>query len=103
VRASKTVSGGCVWSRLFATNQNELVIYSTNPKILWITRPVATREARQELLMARRICDVCGKDRDVSGGKTCEKGHFICKDDVYSGVIIISEKAHCPICKKPLR
>src|SRR5271156_4228224 len=53
--------------------------------------------------MAKRICDVCGKDKDVSGGKTCEKGHFVCKDDVYSGVIIISEKAHCPICKKPLR
>jgi hypothetical protein len=53
--------------------------------------------------MAKRICDVCGKDKDVSGGKTCEKGHFICKDDVYSGVIFISEKAHCPMCKKPLR
>jgi hypothetical protein len=57
----------------------------------------------QEVRMAKRVCDVCGKDKDVSGGKTCEKGHFVCKDDVYSGVIIISEKAYCPICKKPLR
>jgi hypothetical protein len=57
----------------------------------------------KEVRMAKRVCDVCGKDKDVSGGKTCEKGHFVCKDDVYSGVIIISEKAHCPICKKPLR
>ena len=28
--------------------------------------------------MATRICSVCGKDRDVKGGKICEKGHFIC-------------------------
>ena len=53
--------------------------------------------------MAERICDACGKKRDVSGGKTCEKGHFICKDCVYSGVVIIDEKKYCPICKKPLR
>lgn len=78
---------------------------------LWYTRPVpiqlvfSSRRDREdkEDRMAKRICDVCGKDKDVSGGKTCEKGHFICKDDVYSGVIFISEKAHCPICKKPLR
>ena len=53
--------------------------------------------------MAKRTCVACGKERDVSGVKTCEKGHFICKDCVYSGVIFISEKAHCPIDKKPLR
>ena len=57
----------------------------------------------KEKRMPRRTCDGCGKDRDLSGGKTCEKGHFICKDCVYSGLIVISEKAHCPICKKPLR
>jgi hypothetical protein len=53
--------------------------------------------------MARRGCDVCGKDKEVSGGKICEKGHFICKECVYSGVIFISERATCPICKKPLK
>jgi len=53
--------------------------------------------------MAKRICDVCGLNKDVEGGKTCEKGHFICKGCVYSGVIFISEKAHCPIDRKPLR
>ena len=53
--------------------------------------------------MARRICSACGEEHNVSGGKICEKDHFICKDCVYSGVIFISEKAHCPICKKPLR
>jgi transposase-like protein len=53
--------------------------------------------------MSRRTCDACGKDHDVNGGKTCEKGHFVCKNCVYSGVIIISERAHCPICKNPLR
>jgi hypothetical protein len=53
--------------------------------------------------MSERICDSCGKKKDVGGGKSCEKGHFICKACVYSGVIFISEKASCPICKKPLR
>lgn len=76
------------------------MIYSTDPVKLkaWFD---GNEDRRPR--MAKRICDVCGKDKDVSGGKTCEKGHFVCKDDVYSGVIIISERAHCPICKKPLR
>jgi len=33
--------------------------------------------------MPRRTCDACGKEKDVSGGKTCERGHFICKDCVW--------------------
>jgi hypothetical protein len=53
--------------------------------------------------MSQRTCDACGKAKDVSGGRTCEKGHFICKDCVYSGVIFISERQACPLCKKPLR
>ena len=28
--------------------------------------------------MPKRVCDVCGKNKDVSGGKICEKGHFVC-------------------------
>lgn len=28
--------------------------------------------------MEQRVCDCCGKKKDVSGGKTCERGHFIC-------------------------
>lgn len=53
--------------------------------------------------MAKRMCDVCCKNKEMAGGKTCEKGHFVCKDCVFSGVIFISEKAYCPIDKKPLR
>jgi hypothetical protein len=53
--------------------------------------------------MSKRTCVVDGKEKDVSGGKVCDKGHFVCKDHVYSGVIFISEKAHCPLCKRPLR
>lgn len=53
--------------------------------------------------MAQRTCDVCGKTRDVQGGKTCEKGHFVCKDCVYGGGFFPSEKKSCPICQKPLR
>jgi hypothetical protein len=54
--------------------------------------------------MPERICDSCGKKKkDLAGGKTCELGHFICKECVYSGVILISEKKSCPLCKNPLR
>src|SRR2546430_867694 len=30
--------------------------------------------------MSGRTCDTCGKDKPLSGGKTCSKGHFTCKD-----------------------
>jgi len=53
--------------------------------------------------MAKRVCAVCGKDKNVEGGKTCENEHFVCKDSVYDGVIFISQRAHCPLDKKPLR
>jgi hypothetical protein len=52
--------------------------------------------------MSHRICDACGKDRAVSGGKCCEKGHFFCKPCLYGGIVLITEKALCPICKMPL-
>lgn len=54
--------------------------------------------------MAKRICDVCGKEKDVDGGKTCEKGHFICKSCSYEhGLLGPSAKKYCPLDKKPLR
>ena len=53
--------------------------------------------------MSERVCDVDGKKKPLSGGRTCESGHFICKDHIYSGVIFIDEKKVCPLCKKPLR
>ncbi len=46
--------------------------------------------------MATRVCDVCGKKKEVSGGKTCENGHFLCSS-------CASKRNQCPICKKPLR
>jgi rubrerythrin len=58
-------------------------------------------EAR-EVNMSERTCDSCGKKKDLAGGKTCDNGHFICKDCVYSGVIFISEKTSCPLCGAPL-
>jgi hypothetical protein len=30
--------------------------------------------------MAERECAVNGKKKSISGGKICEKNHFICKD-----------------------
>lgn len=52
--------------------------------------------------MAERICDNCGKKKPVSGGKTCENGHFICQSCVVGGMFD-SIKKQCPIDKKPLR
>lgn len=46
--------------------------------------------------MAERICDACGKKKDVWGGKVCENGHFICKDCAYT-------KSKCPLDGKPLK
>jgi hypothetical protein len=40
--------------------------------------------------MAERECAINGKKKDIAGGKTCEKGHFICKDHAYG-------KKHCPL------
>lgn len=52
--------------------------------------------------MAKRICDSCGKEKDVSGGKTCENSHFICSSCIYGG-FFGSTKSSCPLCRKPLR
>jgi len=55
--------------------------------------------------MPKRICDVCGKERDVEGGRTCEKGHFVCKDCVWSAPALIgtTDRKYCPICNERLR
>lgn len=54
--------------------------------------------------MATRICDVCGKKKDLSGGKTCEKSHFVCSGCKSAGPWSLAyDKTQCPICKKPLR
>jgi hypothetical protein len=39
----------------------------------------------------------------MEGCKICQKGHFICKSCIYSGVIIISEKKYCPLDKTALK
>ncbi len=26
-----------------------------------------------------RICDACGQKKELRGGKTCERGRFVCK------------------------
>lgn len=54
--------------------------------------------------MSKRICDACGEEKDVEGGKTCEKGHYICKSCSHNhGLFGPSSKTACPLCKKPLR
>jgi hypothetical protein len=55
--------------------------------------------------MPQRTCDSCGKEKDVTGGRTCEKGHFLCKDCVWSAPALIghTDRTSCPLCGKPLR
>lgn len=56
--------------------------------------------------MSTRNCDACGKVKPLKGGKTCENGHFICRDCVWAGTgggLFGSGKKYCPLCKKPLR
>lgn len=54
--------------------------------------------------MAKRVCDVCGKEKDVSGGVTCSTGHFMCSSCKYAkGFLLDSKRTQCPICKKSLR
>jgi hypothetical protein len=54
--------------------------------------------------MAKRVCSSCGKEKELEGGKICEKGHFICKQCVYKGsdLIFTYEKNKCPVCKSKL-
>ncbi len=48
------------------------------------------------VFMGSRVCDNCGKTKDVSGGKTCSKGHFVCHS-------CASGHIHCPLCGHTLR
>ncbi len=49
-----------------------------------------------KIYMASRVCDKCGKTKDISGGKTCSKGHFICRSCAYG-------HSHCPLDGQTLR
>ena len=54
--------------------------------------------------MPKRICDVCGKEKDVKGGKVCAKGHFVCKEDIWKTAgLLTGPRKICPLCEKPLR
>jgi len=54
--------------------------------------------------MSTRICDKCGKSKDISGGKTCENGHFICKSCVWETSGFLSgPRESCPLCHKKLK
>lgn len=54
--------------------------------------------------MAERVCDCCGRKRQVSGGRVCEKGHFVCVCCVSETIGILSgARTQCPLCKRRLR
>ena len=52
--------------------------------------------------MAKRVCDACGQNKELSNGKTCDKGHFICYSCRDVG-IFSSGKTKCPLCKTALK
>jgi hypothetical protein len=47
--------------------------------------------------MSKRICSVCGKEKEVYGGKECPNSHFTCKDCYYRHGL------KCQMCGKPLK
>ncbi|NOX37246.1 MAG: hypothetical protein GXO78_06900 [Calditrichaeota bacterium] len=51
--------------------------------------------------MAKRVCVVCGKEKELLGGKTCPKGHFVCRGCIFQGWII-GRRTQCPICQSKL-
>ena len=56
--------------------------------------------------MATRTCDYKGHVRDLSGGRVCESGHFICKECVWGGTgggFFGGGMQTCPLCRKRLR
>lgn len=55
--------------------------------------------------MPKRTCAVCGKEKDVSGAKVCEKGHFVCYRCVHASDTLLSTsgKSKCPLCKTKLK
>lgn len=55
--------------------------------------------------MSKRICVKCGKEKELKGGKICEKGHFVCKECTYEswGLIFSDTLKKCPVCEKPLK
>jgi hypothetical protein len=53
--------------------------------------------------MSQRTCDACGKTKELQGGKTCDKGHFICKQCVGTSGFLSSARTKCPIDKTPLK
>lgn len=55
--------------------------------------------------MAKRTCASCGKDKELEGGKVCERGHFVCKGCVYAGsnMLFLHKKTKCPLCGTVLR
>lgn len=58
--------------------------------------------SKKGAIMAARTCDVCGKKKDLKGGKTCDKGHFVCEQCVGAGYFSSGVK-QCPIDKTPLK
>lgn len=56
--------------------------------------------------MPKRTCAECGREKELKGGKVCErKGHFICQTCVYKGsnVLFTYEKHKCPVCESRLK
>jgi hypothetical protein len=48
---------------------------------------------------------MCGKTKDLQGGKTCDNGHFVCKHCVHKndGMFGSNLLKSCPIDKTPLK
>ena len=53
--------------------------------------------------MAKRTCVKCGKEKELEGGKICEKGHFVCSSCKSGyGFFGNADLSKCPVCKTKL-
>jgi len=46
----------------------------------------------------KRSCAACGKEKELEGGKICEKGHFVCSACIgHPGIIFDDRRKKCPL------
>jgi hypothetical protein len=66
------------------------------PEVKVIPLSFESTNDRDKIFFGNRVCDNCGKNKDVMGGKSCSKGHFLCHS-------CASRHIHCPLCRHTLR
>lgn len=54
--------------------------------------------------MAQRRCDKCSQERDLSGGKVCDRSHFFCRHCFNNSAgLLFGPWERCPYDQTKLR